>query len=160
MLSRGDDFPAMITACAMFPRRPKVSKERIEMTVNEEVYLMSRYLQQANVPAFLGFPRVASLSEFTGDFECLWFAPTSQEDCYTHHGIMPRDAMEENPTLFGPFENEGSIHEYLAANATRRPWCELLDVLFEIHSKIGREGLIAQRFRFGPPYKPVYFLMW
>jgi hypothetical protein len=73
ILSHRDDFPALVTACAMFPRRPKVHGEQIEMTVNKDVYLMSKHLQEAGIPTFLGFPRVNSLSGFATDFECLWF---------------------------------------------------------------------------------------
>jgi hypothetical protein len=160
IMSRNDDFPALVTTCAMFPRRPKVYGERIEMTVNEEVYLMSEHLRQARIPTFLGFPRVNSLSEFATDFECLWFSPNSREISYTYHEIPLGEATTESPTLFGPFKDEKKIHEYIEANATQQTWRSLLDSLFEVHSKISHDDMIAGRFRFGPPYKPVYFVMW
>jgi len=160
ILSRGDDFPSLVTVCAMFPRRPKVYGGRTEMTVNEEVYLMSEHLRQAKIPTFLGVPCVSSLSELAADFECLWFLPNLREASYTHHEILPRNGTSESSALFGPFEDEKAIHEYIADNATPQMWSSLLDQLFDVHSKISRESLIATRFRFGPPYKPVYFLMW
>lgn len=160
ILSRSNDFPTLVTACAMFPRRPKVHGERIEMTVNEEVYVMSEHLQQAKIPTFLGFPRVDSLSEFATDFKCLWFSPNSKEIRYTFHEIPSGKGTTERSTLLGPFENEKKIHEYIEANATQQTWCSLLDLLFDVHSRMSHEDMIASRFRFGPPYKPVYFVMW
>jgi hypothetical protein len=160
ILSHRDDFPALVAACAMFPRRPKVHDERIDMTVNEEVYLMSKHLQEAGIPTFLGFPCVASLSEFVTDFECLWFSPNSKEIRYTHHEISSGNGLTEHSALFGPFEDEEKIHGYIEANAKQQTWISLLDILFDVHSKISQEDIIANRFRFGPPYKPVYFLMW
>jgi hypothetical protein len=139
-MSRNDEFPALVTACAMFPRRPKVYGERIEMTVNEEVYLMSEHLRQARIPTFLGFPRVNSLSEFATDFDCLWFSPNSREIRYTHHDILRGEPTTECPTLFGPFKDEKKIHEYIKANATQQTWRSLLDSLFEVHSKISRQS--------------------
>jgi hypothetical protein len=160
VLSHRDDFPALVTACAMFPRRPKVHGEQIEMTVNEEVNLMSEHLREAGIPTFLGFPRVNSLSEFATDFECLWFSPNSKEIRYTYHEIPPGKGTTEHSALFGLFKNEKTIHEYIDANAKQQTWGNLLDVLFDVHSKISQEDIITSRFRFGPPYKPVYFLMW
>lgn len=160
ILSRGDSFPKLVTACAMFPRRPKMLGQRIEMTVNEEVYLMSEHLQQARIPTFLGFPKVSALSEFATDFECLWFSPASRDKRYTHHDILQSDAPSEGSTLIGPFKDDGKIYEHIGVNAIQQTWCSLLDSLFEVHSKISQEETIANRFRFGPPYKPVYFVMW
>jgi hypothetical protein len=160
ILSHRDGFPALITACAMFPRRPKVMGEQIEMTVNEEVYLMSKHLREAGIPTFLGFPYVNALSEFATDFECLWFSPNSKDFRYTSHEISSGKGTAEYSTLFGPFKDEKEIHGYIEANAIRQTWCDLLDVLFEVHSKISQEDIIKHRFLFGPPYKPVYFLMW
>jgi hypothetical protein len=157
-MSRSDDFPAQVTVCAMFPR-PKVHGERIEMTVNEEVYLMSEHLRQARIPTFLGFPNVSSLSEFAADFECLWFSPNSKDKQYTHHEVDRDKGTTEGSTLIGPFQDE-EIHGYIEANASQQTWCSLLDTLFEVHSKISQEETIRHRFFFGPPYKPVYFLMW
>jgi hypothetical protein len=159
-MSRSDDFPAQITVCAMFPRRPKVYGEQIEMTVNEEVYLMSEHLRQARIPTFLGFPNVSSLSEFAADFECLWFSPNSKNNQYTHHEIARDKGATEGSTLIGPFKDGKEIHGYIEANAAQQTWCRLLDALFEVHSKISQEDTIRRRFFFGPPYKPVYFLMW
>jgi hypothetical protein len=160
IMSRSDDFPALVSVCAMFPRRPKVHGERIEMTVNEEVYLMSEHLRQARIPTFLGFPHVNSLSEFASAFKCLWFSPNSKGNHYTRHEIALGKGATEGSTLFGPFKDGEEIHGYIEANATQQTWCSLLDVLFEVHSKISQEDLIRRRFLFGPPYKPVYFLMW
>jgi|GEM_PF-4892072 hypothetical protein len=160
ILSRGDNFPKLVTACAMFPRRPKVLGQRIEMTVNEEVYLMSEHLQQARIPTFLGFPNVGALSEFATDFECFWFSPTSLGKRYTHHEMVSSHAPSAGSTLLGPFEDETTLCEYIEVNGIQQAWCSLLDSLFEVHSKISGEKIIANRFRFGPPYKPVYFVMW
>lgn len=159
-LSHRDDFPALVTACAMFPRRPKVHGEQIAMTVNSEVYLISKYLLEAGIPTFLGFPRVSSLSEFAADFECIWFSPNSTEIQYTSHEIPSGRTFTEHPALFGPFKDEEKIHGYIEANAKQQTWVRLLDLLFDVHSKISQEDMITSRFRFGPPYKPVYFLMW
>lgn len=160
IMSRGDDFPEQITLCAMFPRRPKVHGEQIEMTVNEEVYLMSKHLREAGIPTFLGFPYVNSLSEFATDFECLWFSPNSEEFNYTYHELSSGEGRTEYSTLCGPFKGATEIHGYIEANSIQRTWRGLLDMLFDAHSKIGQEDIIRYRFRFGPPYKPVYFLMW
>jgi hypothetical protein len=160
ILSHQDDFPALVTACAMFPRRPKVHGEQIEMTVNEDVYVMSEHLQKAGIPTFLGFPRVSSLSEFATDFECLWFSPNSSEIGYTYHEIPSGKGITEHSALFGPFKDEKKIHGYIEANAKQQTWSNLLDLLFDVHSKISQDDIITSRFRFGPPYKPVYFLMW
>lgn len=160
ILSHRDDFPALVTACAMFPRRPKVHGEQIEMTVNEEIYLISGHLQEAGIPTFLGFPLVNSLSEFATDFECLWFSPNSKEIRYTHHKIQSGKGITEHSALLGPFKDEKKIQGYIEANAKQRTWPSLLDRLFDVHSKISQDDLITSRFRFGPTYKPVYFLMW
>ena len=158
--SRSDNFPALVTTCAMFPRRPKVNEERIGMTVNPEVYLMSEHLREAKIPTFLGFPCVSSLSEFASDFECLWFSPNLGEVDYTYHQILPNGAVTECSSLLGPFEGGKNIHEYIEANTSQQSWGGLLDLLFDVHSRISNEDLVAGRFRFGPPYKPVYFVMW
>jgi hypothetical protein len=130
------------------------------MTVNEEVYLMSEHLQQARIPTFLGFPNVNALSELASDFECFWFSPTSRDRKYTHHEMFPSHAQCEGSTLLGPFEDGRTLCEYIEVNAIQQTWCSLLDSLFEVHTKISEEEIIANRFRFGPPYKPVYFVMW
>jgi hypothetical protein len=160
VLSRRDYFPDLVTPCALFPRRPKVRGEHLEMTVNEEVYLMSEYLAQARIPTFLGFPRVEALSELASDFQCLWFSPTSKVMQYTRHEIAPGNLPIESSSFIGPFQDEKDIHQYIEANAKPQTWPSLLDLLFEVHSNISQEGVIATRFRFGPPYKPVYFVMW
>lgn len=130
------------------------------MTVNEEVYLMSERLRQVGIPTFLGFPNVSSLSEFASEFECLWYAPNSRNTHYSHHRMAPVMDTTEDCTLFGPFQDGKEIHAYIEANATKQTWCGLLDLLFDVHSKIIQEDIIRSRFLFGPPYKPVYFLMW
>jgi hypothetical protein len=160
IMSRGDDFPALVRVCAMFPRRPKVLEEQLELTVNEEVYLMSEHLQQAKIPTFLGFPCVHSLSALAADFECLWFSPIPNERRYTRHEVSPGEGATGDSTLFGPFKDGKDIHGYIEANATQQTWRSFLDVIFVVHSKISQENIIRNRFLFGPPYKPVYFLMW
>lgn len=159
ILSRRDNFPALVTTCAMFPRRPKVHGERVEMTVNEEVYLMAEHLQQVRIPTLLGFPYVDCLSEFATDFECLWFSPVTNARRYTYHEIASNGRQIEGSTLVGPFDDE-AIQEYIEANASPQKWSGLLELLFDVHSKISREEIVRSRFLFGPPYKPVYFIMW
>jgi hypothetical protein len=159
-LSHSDEFPTRVTTCAMFPRRPKVHGEHLAMTVNSEVYLMSEHLAEAGIPTFLGFPDVEAFSRFADDFKCLWFSPNSKRREYTLHQIGPKNGVMEGTTLIGPFESERAIHEHIEANAKQQTWCTLLDLLFEAHSKISQDDMIRTRFRFGPPYKPVYFVMW
>lgn len=159
-LSRRDQFPAHVTVCAMFPRRPKVHEGRLLMTVNEEVYLISEYLAEAGIPPFFGFPRVEAFSELATEFECLWFSPNSNCREYSSHEMSVSNRTTEGSALVGPFKDKKAIHDYIEANAKQQTWCSLLDQLFEIHSRISRDDIITTRFRFGPPYKPVYFLMW
>jgi hypothetical protein len=160
ILSRSNEFPAPVTACAMFPRRPKVYGERIEMTVNEEVYLMSEHLQQAGISTFLGFPRVNSISDLVTDFECLWFSPNQTNGHHIRREIACGNGTAEDSTLAGPFKDGKEIHEYIKSSSTQQTWGKLLDILYDVHSKISQEDIIRYRFRFGPPYKPVYFLVW
>jgi len=158
--SRMDDFPSLLTACALFPRRPKIEGERVEMTVNEEVHIMSRLLLEAGIPTFLGFPRVQSLSDFASEFECLWFCSRSSKNSYSSHEIFPGMLRTPDSELLGPFRGGSGIQEYLVRNAARRTWYDLLYALSEVHSKYRDEVPRKNPFMFGPVYKPTYFLMW
>jgi hypothetical protein len=140
-----------VRVCALFPRRPKLDDDgRILMKVNGEVFDAAGELAQNGIPSFAGVPLASSIVELARKVECRWFFlgenGRGHGDCEIDCNFPGSQDVRLRPV---------AIHEitFLENRSRRTTWHSAANMLKAVPTR-------QYQFRFGPVYKPVYFIFW
>ena len=147
-----------VRVCALFPRRPKLGETgNVLMKVNLELYDIASELSDAGIPVFAGIPLVSSLIQLAQTFECNWYCLTDSENKSADREVECDSAVElVEATLRGPLRHH-EVVDIVEARSQPTTWQIMIETLRYIRN---REALDGYHFRFGPVYKPVYFMFW
>ncbi|MGA8150327.1 MAG: hypothetical protein WB952_05215 [Terriglobales bacterium] len=145
-----------VRVCALFPRRPKLDDSgQILMKVNEEVFDAVGELAQNGIPSFAGVPVVSSVVELAQNIECRWFFLTEngqvQGDCEIDCNCAGSPDARLRPVAID------EIALLVEEQSRCTNWQSAINILRVVPTR----GLPYEyEFRFGPAYKPVYFISW
>jgi hypothetical protein len=156
--SRQTLIPESARVCAVFPRRPKLgNRGSVVMKVNGELFDFASELSRAGVPVFAGVPLVSSLIQLAQGFDCNWYCLiASQRTCDDREVECDGGTNLIDGTLRGPLRQD-EVVDIVEARSLTTTWQVMLETLRSIQKG---EKLGGYHFRFGPVYKPVYFMFW
>jgi hypothetical protein len=129
----------------------------VVMKVNGEVFDFACELSQVGIPVFAGVPLVSSLIQLARMLECNWYCLIgSYRTCVDREVECDTGTNLTDGTIRGPLRQD-EVVDIVEARSQTTEWRALLEKLQSIRKE---EELGGYHFRFGPVYKPVYFMFW
>ncbi len=155
--SRRASMPEAVRVCALFPRRPKLGETgNVLMKVNEQLFDMAFDLSEAGIPVFAGVPVVSSLVQLAQTFECNWYSLIASQGGFADCEIeCDSGANLTDAAVRGPLRQD-EVLGIVEARARPARWEGMIETLRSVRS----QQLDRYQFRFGPAYRPVYFMFW